>query len=327
MGTVSGDLRQKNDGITFNLRHDSKLFPDLFVLIKGEAGTNGAVVTAELPDYQTPRDIALGRLDAAAHGYMFQGRLSAKGSATISKKGDIAGSGTFKLEQGNLKHAEEKLEAKGIFAQIAIDDIMTLTGPPNQRFGFASLSLGNIQTGSLDTSFQMSGKQSLRLEKSLLHWCRGTVAVEPLRLTAEMTSIDAVLVCKDLDLAMLLEQLGAAQGEGDAVVSGKIPLHWSAGRLRFEKGFLSSPEGKSGVIRLRSLGGSEHLLEGLPPDTPQRVQIDIAREALKDYTYHGIQLFLGKRKRHTVDEDASETAGPTSSCRLPTTRNWRSSNE
>ena len=104
------------------------------------------------------------------------------------------------------------------------------------------------------------------------------------------------LDASELELFSPLEsrdaKLGVAEGSGEVTVSGRIPLHWSKGQLNFKKSILSSPPGQSGVIQLHTLKGSEHLLQSLPPDTPQRVQLDIAMEALKDYTYNSVALRL-----------------------------------
>ena len=91
---------------------------------------------------------------------------------------------------------------------------------------------------------------------------------------------------------MMFNQLGVAEGKGDVSLNGRIPVRWAQGRLSFDKGFLTSPPGRSGTLQLRSLKGTQNLLEGLPADTPQRIQLDIAMEALKDYTYENVDLRL-----------------------------------
>jgi hypothetical protein len=86
---------------------------------------------------------------------------------------------------------------------------------------------------------------------------------------------------------MVLEQLGAAQADGEGTVNGRIPILWHNGRLSFDNGFLYSTPGQTGAIQL---SGTQALLAGLPPGTPQHTQLDIATEALKDYTYKWAKL-------------------------------------
>ena len=59
--------------------------------------------------------------------------------------------------------------------------------------------------------------------------------------------------------------------------------------LSFDSGFLYSTPGQTGVIQLRN---TESLIQGLPQDSPQYIQLDIATEALKDYTYNWAKVEL-----------------------------------
>ena len=125
----------------------------------------------------------------------------------------------------------------------------------------------------------------------LLEPCLNTGA---LRITPGRDDYKLTLFCDRLDLAMVLEQLGAAEASGEGTVNGRIPLHWSDGSLTFDRGFLFSTPGKTGTIRL---GGTQSLLTALPPGTPQHAQLDIATEALKDYTYKWARLYLESEDR------------------------------
>jgi hypothetical protein len=86
---------------------------------------------------------------------------------------------------------------------------------------------------------------------------------------------------------MVLEQLGAAEAGGDGTVNGRIPLRWVNGRLSFDNGFLYSTPGQPGKIQLK---GTQKYLTGIPSGSPQHTQLDIATEALKDYTYQWAKL-------------------------------------
>jgi hypothetical protein len=104
-----------------------------------------------------------------------------------------------------------------------------------------------------------------------------------------MEELAATLFCSQLNLAEILVQLGVAQGSGQGTVNGRIPLRWGKGLPTFDNGFLYSTPGETGTIRLRD---THSLLQGIPRDTPQYVQLDIATEALKDYTYNWAKVNL-----------------------------------
>jgi hypothetical protein len=93
-------------------------------------------------------------------------------------------------------------------------------------------------------------------------------------------------------LADVLEQFGIASAEGSGALNGRIPLRYRDGALSFVDGFLYSTPGQGGSILLK---GTEILTAGIPVDTPQYVQMDLAREALKDYAYDWVKLTLNTK--------------------------------
>jgi len=101
------------------------------------------------------------------------------------------------------------------------------------------------------------------------------------------------LYCDRLNLARVLGQFGAAAAEGSGTVSGRIPIRYAKGELSFDDGFLFSTPGAGGKIHLT---GTELLTAGIPPETPQFAQMDLAREALKDYDYSWAKLSLTSEK-------------------------------
>ena len=67
------------------------------------------------------------------------------------------------------------------------------------------------------------------------------------------------------------------------------PIRNHRGKIRFDDGFLFSTPGESGQIQLT---GTEMLTRGIPAGTPQFAQVELAREALKDYAYSWAKLGL-----------------------------------
>ena len=133
----------------------------------------------------------------------------------------------------------------------------------------------------------MEDRRTLFVEKAGLQWCRGRINAAAIRIIPGKEDYDVTLFCDRLNLAMVLEQLGAADAGGEGTVNGRIPVRWVDGRLSFDNGFLYSTPGQPGQIQLKGTGA---LLAGVPPDSPQHTQLDIATEALKDYTYQWAKL-------------------------------------
>ena len=80
-----------------------------------------------------------------------------------------------------------------------------------------------------------------------------------------------------------------AKAEGKGSVSGRIPVRFNKGDFSFDNGFLFSTPGDGGIIHL---SGADILTQGIAKDTAQYNQIDLAREALKDYDYNWVKLLM-----------------------------------
>jgi hypothetical protein len=267
-------------------RHTSKLFPGLRVLINGRADVSGARISAEIPPYEPADEIDLGRFHPAGAGMRVSGSLKASGEMTKDGTG-TRGSGHLKFSKGRLNDETRNLLLEGIDMDVQIKDLFKMKTAPRQRLHIGHLAFGNLKADHMDVDFQIEGRQTLFIEKANVNWSNGKIDTSSLRIRTDKEDYDVTLFCDRLNLAMVLEQLGAAQASGEGTVSGRIPIRWSAGRLTFDNGFLFSTPGESGSIQLT---GTQMLLAGLPPGTPQHTQLDIATEALKDYTYKWAKL-------------------------------------
>ncbi|MEJ2037982.1 MAG: YdbH domain-containing protein, partial [Desulfosarcinaceae bacterium] len=306
MGGIQGRLQQQGRGLAFDGQHRSKLFEDMIVLVTGETEGGKGSLDLRLPAYSLKKEVDLGGFVPAAEGYLARGRLEARAGLTY-EKGRIGGSASLRLNQGRLRHEGQKLTLTGISAAIDLDDLAGVHSPPGQRLRIGEIQLDKIQAEDLSVNFQVLSPGRLLIEKAGLNWCRGTIGVQDVALATDPGRETALtLDCRGINMAMMLEQLGVAEGSGDVAMNGRIPVRWSRGRLSFDKGYLSSPPGRTGIIMLHGLKGAQQLLEGLPPDTPQRVQMDIAMEALKDYTYKSVDLKLESQADELVFKLALE---------------------
>jgi hypothetical protein len=286
LGGVQGSLQQKGRTVKMHLDHRSKLFEDLHVFMDGRLDTEGFRAEVRVPAFQPAQAVDLGRLLPAAAGIRTGGRLEARGAVVFTGAG-LRGSADLSIEQGFVSRQMQKIKLDGIAMKLRIDDLATLKSAPRQKLRVAGLQWGDLKAQNLDVDFQLEDRRTLFLEKVGLQWCGGGVNTAAVRIVAGKEDYDVTLFCDRLDLAMVLEQLGAAEAGGDGTVNGRIPLRWIDGQLSFDNGFLYSTPGRSGKIQLK---GTQALLAGIPPGTPQYTQLDIATEALKDYTYQWAKL-------------------------------------
>jgi hypothetical protein len=149
--------------------------------------------------------------------------------------------------------------------------------------------MGGLVLDQSSIDFKVEADDTIFVEKGRLAWCGGIVDTGSLRITAGKTDYALNLYCQRLGLSAILEQLGSVNARGTGTVNGRIPISYIAGKLRIDDGFLFSTPGEGGLIQLT---GTDMLTQGIPPDTPQFAQVDLAREALKDYTYDWAKLGL-----------------------------------
>jgi hypothetical protein len=115
------------------------------------------------------------------------------------------------------------------------------------------------------------------------------VDTQSLRISSEKQDYQVSLFCQRLALSRILEQLGSVNAHGTGTVNGRIPIMIRKGNIHFDDGFLFSTPGEGGRIQLT---GTDMLTQGIPTGTPQFAQVDLAREALKDYVYTWAKLGL-----------------------------------
>jgi hypothetical protein len=186
-----------------------------------------------------------------------------------------------------LHHPENKLVIEGIQLNLIFPEIPKMQSAPGQQLRFATASAGGLTIENGTVEFQIEPPRTLFIEKGRFSWSDGNVYVQSERISPGVDNYNIILFCDRLNLAKVLDQFGAANVEGKGTVSGRIPLQYQDGRLSFDDGFLFSSPGEGGKIRMKD---TEILTAGIPPDTPQYTQMELARKALEDYDYAWAKL-------------------------------------
>ena len=293
LGTIQADLRQTTSGISFNGKLKNHLIPELAATFSGEthlASFEDHETQAHFEIFypETGPEIDLGKLLPAAAGFTFKGKLLEEGNLVIGKVGFNAAARS-RISNGELRHRKNKIAIEAIQMDLLIPDLAQMRSAPGQKLKFARASLGemNLENGEID--FQIESTQSVLVEKSHFIWCDGKVDAPAIRFTSGIEDYNLILYCDRLDLAKVLQQFGAASVSAEGQLNGRIPLRYQNRKLSFTDGFLFTTPGESGKIRMTD---AEILTAGIPPDTPQYVQMELARKALEDYDYKWAKLNL-----------------------------------
>ncbi|MCK5419135.1 MAG: YdbH domain-containing protein, partial [Desulfobacterales bacterium] len=193
------------------------------------------------------------------------------------------------LSNGKLRHRKNKITVEGIQMNLWIPDLIKMRSAPGQKLKFARASIGDMNIENGDIDFQIESARSVLIEKSHFNWCEGKVDAPAIRFKSGTEDYSLILYCDRLNLAKVLEQFGAASVEAEGELNGRIPLRYKNGQLSFQDGFLFTTPGEPGKIRMTD---TEILTAGIPQDTPQYVQMELARKALEDYDYSWAKLNL-----------------------------------
>ncbi len=288
IGTLSGTIRQKETGFVFTAAHENRLIPGLIANLTGKSGREGTDIHL-ISHHKIDPDIDIGQFLPDAKGVTVNGDLTLQSHLNLSDKG-VRGSLDSSLNRANLFFKEKDIAVEGVDLTFSLPALPEIRSAARHGFDFKKASFGDLGVTDGKIAFQLEPDGSLFIEKSSFKWCNGNVSFQALRFSPGVEDYDVVLHCDRLNLAMLLEQMGAAgNAEGEGTVNGRIPIRIENGKLRFDDAFLFSTPGEGGRIHVT---GTEILTAGIPPNTLHYAQVDLAREVLKEFDYQWARVNL-----------------------------------
>jgi len=294
LGAVHATVKQNGAGVVFNGVHENKLAPGLKIDFQGMArlaADNGVAseVAFKVPQYKTAAVIDLGKVYPAVKGFTFDGALKLSGNVTYAHE-QLRSSMQLALTGADVVGKDKGAAAiRGIDLNLFFPDLLAFRSAPQQRLSFQEASFGDLSTGEGAIEFQVESPASVLIEKSGITWCDGKIYTQAMRFSPAVKDYDLTIYCDRLSFAKLLAQFGAANAEGKGRVNGRIPVRITNGKISFHDGFLYSTPGEGGLIHMPD---TKNLTAGIPMDSPQFSQLDLASEALKDFVYEWAKLDL-----------------------------------
>ena len=193
---------------------------------------------------------------------------------------------------GTLATADNSLEINGVNARLVFDELPLLRSAPGMVVAMDSLRFNKMMVTDANICYTIESPTDLLLEKVSFNWCGGEVTTGATRFSTGVDAYHMRLFCHRLRFADLLQQVGSFKAVGEGSLNGQIPVSWVKGELSFDNGFLYSTPGLGGTIQVSN---TEVLTAGIPVNTPQFGQMDLAREALKNYTYKWARVGFNTR--------------------------------
>ena len=290
-GEIKGKIHQTAAGFALEGRHINRLLPEVSLNFSADAKLFDAKDPMAKMNFTLLRpdraaDIDLGNFFAGSKGVKVNGKLMLSGDLAADSSG-IEGSIDLQVQNASVRTEKGKFAVEGIQMSLSIPELPKLRSAAGQHLVFSKIALGDLVATDGRIDFQIESPQSFLIEKTHFIWCDGNVDTQSMRISPGVEDYRITFYCDRLNLAEVLEQFGAATAEGEGAVNGRIPLQYTNGKIRFDDGFLFSTPGNGGKIHLK---GTDILTAGIPPNTREYVQMELAREALKDYDYSWAKL-------------------------------------
>jgi hypothetical protein len=290
LGAVRGSVRQTGLSLRLDGEYESAVLPGARAGFTGDvsATSRGLIseATFNLKGYRVPDAFDPASLVPALAGFDLGGVLDVSAQARLDR-GVLRARAALEVAEGTVQSDDLDLNVSGIRGRLVFPDLPALRSAPDQALSFDRARIGEVVLDDARAAVQMESPGSLFLEQARFSWCGGRVFVQPLRVVPGKDAYDLVLFCDRVRLAPLLQQLGGLRARGEGAVSGRIPLAIKGKSVRFDDGFLYSSPGEGGRVELT---GTEIFTAGIPPETMQYAQLDLAREALKEYDYDWVKL-------------------------------------
>ncbi|MBN2808725.1 MAG: YdbH domain-containing protein [Deltaproteobacteria bacterium] len=305
LGSFAATLEQKEKAVILQGQYECAPVKGLKMVSQGQCGLdkNGTLqagakfkIPVWRPEKPLSLDIFSSNAGSAAATTFFDGGLSAEGAFTYSDRG-LQAAATLTLTDALLRNDDRKISLSGINCRLNLPELPALRSAPQQNLTFERLTAGNLSLPGGALTFQIEGDKTLLIENSRFSWCDGNIETKALRISPRVDHYQTTLYCDRLKLTKLLHELGRIEAQGEGSVNGRIPLSWENGKISFDDGFLYSTPGQSGTVQIRK---AELLGAGGQSDDPQLSQLDLTREALKDFQYQWVKMRLNSEAEELI---------------------------
>ncbi len=294
VGHLKGEIRQReNNYYSFAAYFVSAMIDRMKINIHGNTGLSlsqgfSLDVSYEAPDFKPDLKIDLSEIIPAMKNVTVDGVFSLSGNFSIAQFSPN-GSLQLNVRNGKIHMSEKNFSITGIDLYLSMPDVLRFKSKPGQKLVFENLSLGDLNLSNGEIRFRTDSLQSFFIERSEFGWCSGHVFFQSMHIVQGKSEYSPVMYCDRLNLAQLLTQLGAGRAEGTGTVNGRISMNLKDTGIEFRDSFLYSTPGSGGKLRLT---GTDIWTDSLPDNTQQFAQLELTKEAVKDYDYQWVKLHL-----------------------------------
>lgn len=292
VGTLQTELKQLENGITFQGKLTSDLVPDDVVSLEGYLN---------LPESTKPlADIRFSAKENTVSVDDFSSLVPAlnavSGGGLLNMDGQLAlyrdrtdGFLNVGINDGHFELPKLETSIDGVDVQLDFPSFPALRTKPRQTLTIDKVTSKKITLAKIRSYFQIESPDTIFIEEIGACWSGGRVFTSSFRFQKDKPEFEVALLCDRLELSDVITQLGLARATGQGKVSGRIPVLYDEGDFYVDDGFLFSTPGETGTLKITK---SEYLNTAVPENVPHFSPIHFAGAALQDFKYDWAKLLV-----------------------------------
>ncbi|MDD4816636.1 MAG: YdbH domain-containing protein [Victivallaceae bacterium] len=247
------------------------------------AGTPNFLVKAaiQMPPTELNTDL-IHRLVPKTEGWTFSGRVSASADYRFGF-GNNRGEANVKIMDANAENAEAGVKITGLDAEMTLPALPRPATAADQTLAVKSIRATGVELNDLYIDYQAS-PDGLFVTEAGLEAFGGSVTTYALNLKPGDKQINANLFCDGLKLADFINTFNFARAAGAGRIYGRVPISIGYDGIFVKRGYLYSEPGVKEMFKLTGLNA------GVDFENSGAVELDLAQEALRSFTYDWVKI-------------------------------------
>lgn len=252
----------------------------------------GAKLRFDIPEQRIPDTTCFGSYLPILEGFEGGGKFSFSGAYAYGFPEESPWA-SVRLTEGTLCNKAMKLAINGIDLSLRAEEgLRSWRTESGQSLQIESLAMGALKVNDLGTRFRLEENGDILVEGVAFDFAGGEVRSLSMRVVPGSNAYRILLYCDRLLLREIFKQVNLGDSvslEGDARISGLVPVDIDGSNIRLGKGYLYTTPGEKGTMKLKT---GQKMLGSLTPEQPGYGQIELSRLALAHFNYDWIKLNL-----------------------------------
>lgn len=151
------------------------------------------------------------------------------------------------------------------------------------QISFEKASAGKLEILEAEAEGQVLPGFAFSADNGAFSFLEGSLEISRLHFDPRKEELDIHVHGKEISISRIFEVFELGNAKGKSTMNVYLPVQYKEGRFRFEKGYMYSTPGEGGDVEIK---GVEKLMEYLPQKGLEYFQMELAKEALQDFSYN-----------------------------------------